>query len=110
MNASNTPPADDAIIRQPETSRLVGYCDMQLRRLELVGDFPRRFKLNPAGGPYGAVGWSRTEIRVWIAERRAARHVNLDGNPVDVATESHAADIAINSAQFAARTRAAGTS
>jgi predicted DNA-binding transcriptional regulator AlpA len=64
---------DDAVVRQPETSKLVGYCDMQLRRMERAGTFPRRFKLNPAGGPYGAVGWSLAEIMNWIAERRAAR-------------------------------------
>jgi predicted DNA-binding transcriptional regulator AlpA len=66
---------DDAIIRQPETSRLVGYCDMQLRRMEQDGDFPRRFKLNPSGGAFGAIGWSRTEIMAYIASRRASRQV-----------------------------------
>jgi predicted DNA-binding transcriptional regulator AlpA len=69
----NTLPLADAIIRQPETSRLTGYCDMQLRRLEKAANFPQRFKLNPAGGPYGATGWSRAEIMAWIAERRASR-------------------------------------
>ncbi len=63
---------EDAVVRQPETSKLTGYCDMQLRRMEQAGTFPRRFKLNPAGGPYGAVGWSRAEIMNWIVERRAA--------------------------------------
>jgi len=32
---------DDAVVRQPETSKLVGYCDMQLRRMEHAGSFPR---------------------------------------------------------------------
>ena len=64
---------DDAIIRQPETSRLTGYCDMSLRRMEKDGTFPSRFKLNPNGGLYGATGWSRREVMTWIAERRASR-------------------------------------
>ena len=63
----------DEIIRQPETSRIVGYCDMQLRRMEGAGLFPARFKLNPTGGAYGAVGWSRAEIMAWVASRRASR-------------------------------------
>ncbi len=73
MQPNTNPSDDDAVIRQPETSRLAGYCDMHLRRLEDVGDFPKRFKLNPKSGTYGAVGWSRREVMAWIAERRASR-------------------------------------
>lgn len=61
------------VIRQPETSRIAGFCDMQLRRMEEVGNFPKRFKLNRQGGPYGAVGWDLAEIEQWIDQRRASR-------------------------------------
>lgn len=61
------------IIRQPQISQRVGLCDMQLRRMEAEGLFPRRFKLNPEAGPYGSVGWDETEIDEWLEARRASR-------------------------------------
>ena len=53
----------DRIIRPAEAEKLVGYCDVHIRRLEEAGTFPHRFKLNPDGGPYGAAGW----LESWIA-------------------------------------------
>jgi predicted DNA-binding transcriptional regulator AlpA len=70
------------IIRQPETSKVAGYCDMQLRRMEAAGLFPQRFKLNPEGGPYGAVGWDLIEIEEWIEARRRSRDAAGSGPPV----------------------------
>jgi prophage regulatory protein len=61
------------VIRQPQTSQRVGLCDMQLRRMEQAGLFPRRFKLNPKAGPYGSVGWDESEIEEWIEARRSSR-------------------------------------
>jgi predicted DNA-binding transcriptional regulator AlpA len=69
MNARTPPP--DEVVRQPEISRIVGLCDMSLRRMEKAGAFPKRFKLNALSGPYGGVGWSRVEVMAWIAERKA---------------------------------------
>ena len=40
----------------------IDYSDVHLRRLEKAGTFPRRFKLDPNGGPHGAVGWNVPEI------------------------------------------------
>ncbi len=61
------------VMRLPETTRVSGYCDMTLRRLELAGTFPRRFKLNPDGGPFGAIGHDYGEVMQWIEGRRASR-------------------------------------
>ena len=60
-------------MRLPETTRVVGACDMTLRRWEEAGTFPRRFKLNPNGGVFGAVGHDCGEVMQWIEERRASR-------------------------------------
>ena len=61
------------VMRLPETTELVGYCDMSLRRLEKAGSFPRRFKLNPEGGQFGAVGHDFGEVMEWMEGRRASR-------------------------------------
>ena len=63
--------SNDRIVRPAEAEQLTGYCDVHLRRLEARGEFPPRFKLSEAGGPYGAVGWRLSSIQHWI-ERRAA--------------------------------------
>ena len=64
---------NDAAMVQPETSRVTGYCDDHLRRLEKRNEFPARFKLNPAAGWKSKNGWSRTEVMHWLAERKASR-------------------------------------
>lgn len=61
------------IVREPECFQRSGYCNMQRRRMEAKGTFPKRFKLNPDGGPFGAVGWDDDELTSWIAERRDSR-------------------------------------
>ena len=62
----------DRVIRPAEAERLSGYCDIHLRRLEAAGRFPRRFKLNPDGGIYGAVGWRLSDIERWLNDRAAS--------------------------------------
>ena len=55
------------IYRRADIKNLgITYCDMHLRRLEAAGIFPKRFKLNPAGGKYGAVGWHGAEIDQYV--------------------------------------------
>jgi predicted DNA-binding transcriptional regulator AlpA len=66
-------PDADAVIVQPQTSLISGFCDDHLRRLEKRGEFPARFKLNPSAGPKSKNGWSRIELMRWLAERKAAR-------------------------------------
>ncbi len=63
-----------SVMRLSETTQVVGTCDMTLRRWEEAGSFPRRFKLNPDGGPFGAVGHDYGEVMEWIDDRRASRH------------------------------------
>ena len=72
----NTP--IDRIVRPVEAQKLTGYHPVHLHRLEEAGQFPRRFKLNPDGGPYGAVGWRLSDIQRWL-EKRAASVRESDG-------------------------------
>ncbi len=60
-------------MRLPETTRVAGACDMTLRRWEEAGTFPRRFKLNPDGGPFGAVAHDYDEVQEWVKKRLASR-------------------------------------
>ncbi len=69
-SAANHP---DRIVRPAEAEQLTGYCDVHLRRLERAGLFPKRFKLSPNSGPYGACGWLLSDIEKWLAERAASR-------------------------------------
>lgn len=62
---------ENRIVRPAEVVRLIGYTDMHIRRLEENGQFPKRFKLNSAGGTYGAVGWLMSDIQKWIEDRAA---------------------------------------
>lgn len=78
------------ILRIPETEHLTGYCDMQMRRMERAGTFPKRFKLNPNGGPYGAVGHDYAEVMEWIAERVEAGKVQAEAASAE-AKERYAA-------------------
>ena len=60
----------DRIVRFSEAENLTGFCDVHLRRLELRGEFLKRFKLCNNSGPYGAVGWRLSSIMEWM-DRRA---------------------------------------
>ena len=66
-----TKTSQERIVRPAEAEVLTGYTDMHLRRLEERGEFPKRFKLSDATGPYGAVGWKLSDIEAWIEERAA---------------------------------------
>ena len=66
-------PTESRILRPPQTVRVSGYSNMQLLRLEKVGRFPKKFKLNPDGGKYGAAGHDYQEGMAWMAARRASR-------------------------------------
>ncbi len=59
----------DRIVRPAECRKIVGFCDVHLRRLEKLGQFPQRFKLADDTGPYGAVGWRESDIMAWIEAR-----------------------------------------
>jgi predicted DNA-binding transcriptional regulator AlpA len=57
----------DELIAWEEVHRLVGYCRMQIDRLEKADDFPKRIKLGKGRG--GRVMWRRVEISAWIDSR-----------------------------------------
>ena len=64
------------IVRYPECKKISGgYSIVHLQRLEDAGNFPKRFKLNPDGGPFGAIGWDFEELMAWVAERRDSREI-----------------------------------
>ena len=67
-------PVEDRVVRGREAEAMTGLVDMQRRRLEERNLFPKRFKLNPAGGPRGSYGYSHREIMDWIEERLASRN------------------------------------
>ena len=58
------------IIRPREAADTVGLCERQLRNLEADGKFPKRFPLVPGGR---AMGYLKSEVQDWIAERAATR-------------------------------------
>lgn len=61
------------VLRPAQTAALVGVTGMTLTRWEKAGLFPRRFKLVPNSGPFGAVGHDYAEVMQWLAERRNSR-------------------------------------
>lgn len=72
----------DRIIRPAEAEKLTGYTGTHLRRLEVKGLFPKRFKLNPESGPFGAVGWLESDIEVWMEARAASRGPQAEAEAV----------------------------
>ncbi len=65
---------NDEIVLEAECKRISGGLHATTRwRLELQGKFPKRFKIGDPSAPNGRVGWSRSELRAWRAERMAAR-------------------------------------
>jgi prophage regulatory protein len=72
---------EDDIVLEPECRRFSGGLHPTTRwRLEQQGKFPRRFKVGDPAAPNGRVGWSRSELKAWRAERMAAR-ASLRGPP-----------------------------
>lgn len=69
MNALNeTASRLPAIIRLPELLAAIGLSRPTVYRMMKVGTFPQQVRLGAA-----AVGWLRTEVEQWIAERARAR-------------------------------------
>ncbi len=65
--------AADAFIRLPQVIALAGISTAQLYRLMQDGAFPRPVVLGP-----NARAWRLSEIKVWQAERVAARDTGAD--------------------------------
>lgn len=56
----------DRFLRAHEATALTSLSRSTLWRLEKMGNFPARRSLSP-----GAVGWLKSEVEAWIAERHA---------------------------------------
>ena len=64
----------DRIVRPSEVegkNGLAGLSGMHIRRLEEAGIFPKRFKLCPDSGKYGACGWLMSTIQAYLKKRAA---------------------------------------
>ena len=64
--------------RIPETERQTGLCNMTLRRLEAKGLFPKRHKLAPDSGTFGAVGHFSDEVAAFVEARGKAGKVEAE--------------------------------
>jgi predicted DNA-binding transcriptional regulator AlpA len=63
------------VVRLPEVLAITGFRSKEtIRKLELRGNFSRRFVLNPeATEEKGQKGWDEAEILEWLEQRRASR-------------------------------------
>ena len=64
--------ADDdpqRIMRLPETARMLGVTPQTIWRMEKEGRFPRREKIDPSLGKYGAAGHRRGRVIAWLKAR-----------------------------------------
>ena len=61
----------DRIVRPAERKILTGLSDPHVRRLEKTGEFPKRFKLCPDSGKFGATGWMLSWLQAWNQWRAA---------------------------------------
>ena len=59
----------DIILRKPDIEHVTGLTERQVRRLEEMGQFPRRVKLSLGGR---AIGWRASEVQTWIETREVA--------------------------------------
>jgi len=56
------------IVREPERYKMMGLGRVQMWRLERAGRVPRRIQLGE-----NSVGWLRSELEQWLAQRIAER-------------------------------------
>lgn len=64
-----------AIYRRPTVRDRTGYSDSSIDRLEAMGLFPARVKLNPYGR---AVGWMVDEVDAWLQNRPVVKIERAD--------------------------------
>lgn len=57
-----------ALVRSSELAAIVPYSMNHIRRLEYVGEFPKRVRIGP-----NRVGWVRTEVEKWLGDRIGER-------------------------------------
>ena len=62
----NTVSDDDVILSDPEVEAATNLSRTTRWRLERRGEFPKRRQLSP-----NRVGWFRSEIMAWLAQRQA---------------------------------------
>lgn len=59
---------DDHIVREADRRRMTGLSKITWWRYERAGTAPRRIQLGR-----NSIGWLRSELEAWVAERAAAR-------------------------------------
>lgn len=68
MSDMSNPPQIDGFLRLPEVKAIAPVSTATIYRRMERGDFPRQYDI---GG--GLVGWKRSEIERWAAERQKRR-------------------------------------
>ena len=61
----------DRVVRCRDTAEITGLGTMHTRRLERRGEHPKRFKLCPNSGQYGATGHMLSSLVAWVEWRAA---------------------------------------
>ncbi len=64
---ASVPRAERDVVNRAELERLTGLSATTLWRMETAGRFPARVQLS-----HKRVGWRRSEVAAWLAEREAA--------------------------------------
>ena len=49
-----------------EAVHITGLSNSQRWAMEAEGSFPKRFKLTPAGGRFGAAGYRLSDLEAWL--------------------------------------------
>lgn len=62
-----------ALLRKTKIRELTGMSDSNIYRLEQLGLFPKRRRLNPSGR---SVGWLSDEIEAWLRSREQVTQTN----------------------------------
>jgi prophage regulatory protein len=70
---------DSNILRVPQVVELSGLCRASIYRLAKLGEFPSPIKLSNR-----AVGWRRSEILAWQAERAGVGDPRLARDLLDI--------------------------
>ncbi|TLM69203.1 MAG: AlpA family phage regulatory protein [Deltaproteobacteria bacterium] len=67
LNTGGAQPTEKVVLSRKEMLALTGLKSTTQWRMEDAGDFPARFETSPR-----RVGWRRSEVMAWIANRPAA--------------------------------------
>ena len=70
----------DRVVRPKEAEGISGLSNMHMHRLEKAGKFPKRFKLVPESGKFGACGWMLSVLVAHNKKRAASIRNDPEGD------------------------------